>query len=516
MSQRHRQFGSTWLVLSLVLVFAVAGLKAVLGQQPSLGFPLPVIGGSTPAQNLRPTNPDFLVRADVNRSTRSYREGDTLSINVACEADAYVYVLYKQADGQVFQIFPNAKRPNNRVKARQAVQLPGDEDLFTWVVGEPFGKETIKVLASREPLEGLSDPATRQKFFNPLSSTQLKGIQLELGKATQSWAEDCVEINTYQASQQDQRSPSRRFGLFVGLGRYEHIARTQTRDGKEVTIYQSGHRDARTMASVLQEVGQLSETRIITNDEATRAKVEEAITGWLPSVSRPGDTVVLFLSGMAMPISQAAGVDASGTVLPLYDFMTPNTVVNLQKKRSEGKIGTQDANQLARAETLVQRSVSSANAAVAVVREWGLTDDLLAYWLQGLAGRQVIVVLDAPYASAFAPGSRSSSSNLMASGVSRLGDLGQREIVLLGACGEGIFDVQRDPQGLSLMTELLLQTIHEAPGPLPLDQAYRDLTKKLEERLEQTNQVLRSSGREPVVYRPYMVNTCTQQAYLKP
>lgn len=502
-------------ILALFLMLGLGSLKPAFSQQPSPGYSPPVVGSPQP-QEIRPTNPGFLVRADVNRATRSYREGDALSISVACEADAYVYVLYKQADGQVFQIFPNAKRPNNRVKARQALAIPGAEDLFTWVVGEPFGKEFVKVLASREPLVGLSDPAVRQKFFNPVSSNLLKGIQLELGKASQSWAEDCVEITTYKAGDAEQRTRARRFGLFVGLGRYEHISRTQNRAQKEVTIYQPGHRDARTLAGLLQEVGQLNEVRILTNDEASRAGVEEALANWLPSVSRPGDTVIVFFSGMAMPISQVAGVEATGTVLPLYDFMTPNTVTGLRKQRAAGKLGSRNAKQLAQAEQLAQRAASQAEASIAVVRQWGLSDDLFAYWLQGLAGRQVILILDAPYAAAFASASATGTSEPMSGGVSRLRDLGQREIFLLGACGEAIFDVQRNPQGLSLMTELLVKSIHDAPGPLPLDQAYRDLARKMEERLEETNRVLRSAGKEPVVYRPYMLNTCSQQAFLKP
>lgn len=504
------------LVWGLVFVLGLGSLPPALSQEPSPGLPQPTVGVSAQPQELRPSNPAFLVRADVNHATRSYREGDTLSLNVACEVDAFIYVLYKQADGQIFQIFPNAKRPNNRVQARQAVAIPGPEDLFTWVVGEPFGKESIKVLASREPLEGLSDPAALQKFFNPVSNNLLKGIQLELGKATQSWSEDCVELTTYKASEAEQRHGARRFGLFVGLGHYEHISKTQPRDDKQITIYQPGHRDARALAGVLQEIGQLNASRILANEEASRAGVEEALTRWLPSVSRPGDTVVLFFSGMAMPIAQASGVKANGTVLPLYDFMTPNTVTTLQKQRTDGKLGARDARQLTRAEELVQRFPSQADASIAVVREWGLSDDLFAYWLQGLAGRQVLVILDAPYAAAFAPGTRNGTSEPMSGSVSRLRELGQREVFLMGACGEGVFDVQRDPQGLSLMTELLVQSLHEASGPLSLEQAYRDVTQKLDERLKEISLARRAAGKEPVTYRSYMQNTCSQQAFLKP
>jgi hypothetical protein len=515
MSQPIRPAAILRLAIQLALLLTVAWGDSAFGQQPNLGFPMPVVGNA--AQSLQPKNPGFLVRADVNRAGRSYREGDTLSITVAAETDAYVYVLYKQADGEVFQIFPNVNRPNNHLQARQAVEIPGPEDLFTWVVGAPFGKEYIKVLASREPLAGLSDPATRQKFFNPLSSGHLKGIQLELGKEERAWAEDSVEINTYQAQNQEQPASARRFGLFLGIGHYQYIFRWQkSAEGKETKIYEPGHRDARTMAGVLQEVGQLSDARIITNTEATRAKVEEAFTTWLPSVSRPGDTVIVFFSGMALPIAQAAGVEAQGTVLPLYDFMSPSTVAELRKQKSSGKLTADEKQQLARAEELIERAASQDAGSVAVVREWGLTNDRFAHWLQGLAGRQVVVLLDAPYASAFATAGGSTADQPLAGGVTRLRDLGQREIALLGACGQSVSNVQRDPQGLSLMTQLLVQSIQSAPAALSLEQAYREVAAKLETRLQEINRQGQASGKETVVYRPYLVNSGTQPVFLKP
>jgi hypothetical protein len=516
-----------WLMgrVLLAVLFAAAIASAqetkspglIFGQEPKTTTPTTTPGfGQIQPQDLRQSDPGFLVRADVDRGTRSYRAGDSLAITVAAEVDAYLYVLYKQADGQVFLVFPNSTRPDNRVRAKQTVAIPGSDDLFRWVVGAPFGKETIKVLASKEPLAQLSDPAMRAKFFNPVTSNTLKGIRLELGKQARAWAEDTIEINTYAASQGQESSGGRRFGLFVGVGQYQHIARTQeAADGKRVTIYQPNHRDARMLAGVLEEVGRLSEMRIVTNDEATRSNVEQAVTEWLPSVSRPGDTTIIYFSGMALPISQAAGVQADGIVLPLHDFMTANTVQELRKKRTEGKISTSLAQQLQSAEQLINRAGTESDGAVAVVRQWGITDDLLAHWLQALSGRQVILVLDAPYASTI--GSQlGSAANPGAGGLSRLEGLGQREIALLGACGEQLSDVLRNPQGLSLMTELLIQSIQSAAGPLSVDDAHRLIAARMEARLEEINQRLRAAGKQAIAYRPYLTNTCSRQALLKP
>ena len=508
------------LAMCLSTGVAVVPLTASLGQEPpgagaKPGFgqlPGTSSGATGQPQDIRQTDPGFLVRADVNRALRSYREGDALSISVAAEVDAYLYVLYKQADGQVFQVFPNSTRSDNRVRARQAVQIPDSEDLFRWIVGPPFGKETIKVLAAKEPLPELSQPENRAKFFNPVSNATLKGIQLELGKQPRAWAEDSVEIDTYAANDQQDRAGARRFGLFIGLGQYEHIHRTvKNDDGKSEQIYEPNHRDARTLAGVFQEVGRLSNQRIITNTEATRANVEQAVTQWLPAVSRAGDTVLLYFSGMAMPISQAAGVQSDGTVLPLYDFMTASTFAALKKQREDRKISATHAQQLNSAEQLASAARSNDQAAIAVVRQWGISDDLFAHWLQGLAGRQVVVILDAPCASAFGP-----PSEPLAGGVARLGNLGQQELALFGACGEQMFDVLRSPQGLSLMTELLIQSIRDASGPLSVEEAYRVVSKKTEQRLEEISQKLRAAGKNAVAYRPYLVNKCVRPVLLKP
>src|SRR4051794_22001180 len=82
--------------------------------------------------------PKFLVRAWVDRPYRIYGEGEAITLKVRCEEDALLYVLYQQADGKIFQIFPNSGQPDNRIKGMQDIQVPGLDDAFRWVVGPPF------------------------------------------------------------------------------------------------------------------------------------------------------------------------------------------------------------------------------------------------------------------------------------------------------------------------------------------------------------------------------------------
>jgi hypothetical protein len=109
-----------------------------------------------------------------------------------------------------------------------AVRIPDSDDLFRWVVGPPFGKEFVKVIASKEAINPLEDPAQRQQRFNPVSRQRVKDVAAKMKDAQPvTWAEDRVEITTYGANDPHEERGARRYGLFVGLGQYADIARTQ-------------------------------------------------------------------------------------------------------------------------------------------------------------------------------------------------------------------------------------------------------------------------------------------------
>ncbi len=173
---------------------------------PKPDDPKPAPKPDRPAPKPEPTEPEqiiqeqpsFMVRVSVNRPNHVYREGDALSVNVICERDAYAYVLYKQADGKVFQIFPNSIQSDNRIKAKKNVSIPALDDLFRWRISAPFGKEMIKVIASTEPLKSLDSPALHAKRFNTVSKSLVKDVAAKLEQTKPvEWAEDQVEITSY-------------------------------------------------------------------------------------------------------------------------------------------------------------------------------------------------------------------------------------------------------------------------------------------------------------------------------
>ena len=81
---------------------------------------------------------------------------------------------YQQADGKLYQVFPNLRQGDNRVAARQAVQIPAHDDLFRWKIGPPFGKEIVKVIASPSTLRPVYPIWASRNVLRTLSVIELR------------------------------------------------------------------------------------------------------------------------------------------------------------------------------------------------------------------------------------------------------------------------------------------------------------------------------------------------------
>jgi hypothetical protein len=474
----------------------------------------------------------FLVRADVNHATRDYRQGDTLFVRVASEVDAYIYVLYQQADGQAFQIFPNRHQADNRIRARQTAEIPAKDDAFRWSVGPPFGDEIVKVIASKRPIQVLSDPALRQDQFNAVAARQLKGIELELGaEPPAEWAEHEVRIHTYERGH-DLASPNaRRYAVFFGVGEYEFNAEYELSVHSLLNLA-TAHRNAKGLAEVLREVGQLSEHRIFTNEEASRDHIQQAVTHWLPAVSRPGDTVIIFFSGHGLQIPDDNGDEADGKdeVICPYDQMTADIAGRLLKR---GKLEVNLAHRLeallGHAKQVLQTTGSEEQAAASIVRQTGISDDEFGVWLQKLDGRQVIVVLNACNSGGFAqvekgtvdPG-REGRFDFLDRECTRLKDLGQSETALLTACSAQESSLMRLEHDYSVMPYYLIELLRTARGPVDLVRSHEYCAGRMAEyfdspKFRAENQKRRANKNEPLLpHHPQLYNQCSRPAYLKP
>lgn len=95
---------------------------------------------------------DIQVSATLNHADAVYSVGDTVTIQVRANEDAYVTVLEVGTSGKVHIIFPNAYQNVNCIRANTVVSIPTDDSRFRIRVGGPAGRDVIKVFATREPL----------------------------------------------------------------------------------------------------------------------------------------------------------------------------------------------------------------------------------------------------------------------------------------------------------------------------------------------------------------------------
>ena len=491
-----------------------------------------ILAASIPASALsqvqapRQNAPSFFVRLEVNHATRSYREGDTLSVTAVSEIDCYAYVLYTQSDGKSFQIFPNSSQPDNKLKARRAVSIPSQDDLFRWQVAAPFGEERITLLCCKEPLDAMSAEELRAKRFNPVSKERLKGIELEIGQEEPAaWGIDEIELTTFPRSAAARTTDHKRVGVFFGVAQYQFNIEAEAASGRGLNLA-TCHRDARQMAAVLKEVGELAETRTFTNAEATRQNLEQSLTSWLPQVTRPGDTVVVYFSGHGMKARDESGDEADGEdeVLVPYDFVDLGILNEAVKRSQAGTLDAANGQRADQALDIVKRAGSIEKGGAALLRETAVSDDLFAHWLQRLAGRQVIVVLDICFAGGFA----TPEKDLFATGqpksfdfvdgeLSRLKDLGQKELALLASSSSLTTSAVRRENDLSVMTYYLLEALQAAPAQVTLEGAHQHCKRAMQAYFERMNQQAEAAGKPKLQpHEPQLFNFSVRPVFLKP
>jgi hypothetical protein len=104
------------------------------------------------------TNP-LLVGEDTHAREFRYTAGSPLVMTLqGADYDAYVYVDYFDADGNVLHLSPNEFTPLKRTEAKSALQIgsdhvlePGEPGLYI-EIGPPFGQEIAVAFAASEPL----------------------------------------------------------------------------------------------------------------------------------------------------------------------------------------------------------------------------------------------------------------------------------------------------------------------------------------------------------------------------
>lgn len=519
--------GSQWVTsLAAQTTVNTATKPPISSDKPQSSADVDLFAEPAEKAEIKQDKPSFYVRAEVNRASRRYREGESIELTVASEADAYLYVLYRQADGQAFQIFPNVGTASNKLTARQAVKIPAPGDRFEWTVGAPFGKETIQVIASKEPLTKLEDPTLRKDVFNAVGPERLKALAVELrGESPAAWGTDQVEVVTYAKSEVPDAPRGRRFGIFFGVSTYQFNTEAEQASptGRGMNL-PCCHRDARRMADLMKEQCGLDEVRIYTNEKATRKNLEEAMTKWLPSVSQPGDTVFIYFSGHGAQIPDDDGDERDGKdeyLLP-HDFMSAGVLVKLLEKAKNNQLDPALAPVVKQLVELIQR-VGLEKGALALAQVTGVSDDLFGHWAQKLAGRQVVVLLDICYSGGFSAqekdiaDAKTANFDFVDGEFARLKDLGQRDMALLAASGSQETASVREEADLSVMTFHLADLLEKSDQPVTIESAYRFCLPQMKHYFVRTNEALLAAKKRPLTpHVPILLNLCTKPVVLKP
>ena len=149
-----------------------------------------------PGDVLLNDQPPFLAGVNVDHSTLAYREGETLTVKFTAEREAYLYLLYHQADGSSYLLFPNEAHIDNHVPAGKWVTIPAADQSFRFRVSPPFGREVLQVLATLKPAAELDDLVRKRGRAAPVTREQLVALHERLRQDRSTWAEHRMAITT--------------------------------------------------------------------------------------------------------------------------------------------------------------------------------------------------------------------------------------------------------------------------------------------------------------------------------
>lgn len=411
------------------------GVTAIL-PRPGWCAEEPPLTVDFPSARLFNGRPPFLAGVKLFHEDLVYREGETLRVKFTAEREAYLYLLYHQANRITLLLFPNEAQPENRVPGRQDMLVPDLADSFAFRVQAPLGTEVLQVLASLEPLEELDNLLRKDANAVFVPRKILDSLCDRLLKEPATWTEHRVPIETVSRQAEfAPRTPSR-VGLFIGVNKYQNPKLCQP--------LEELRRGAELMAKVFVDRGGLDpqHTRLILGEDATRDNLQEAFVTWLPSVSKPGDTVFIFYTGHGLRLSEANahGADVSDHGLTTYD-------------------------------NDVGENIGSTEELEARLRQRLILDDVLARWLQELVGRQVVLMLDSCHSGGMVDGRR--LARFFQREAARVKSISQLNVTVITGCGPD--ETVRTPIGegrVSWMPYFFDDAMRKFPRPLLLQEAF--------------------------------------------
>jgi hypothetical protein len=152
-------------------------------------------------------NPRFKVKVWVtDQSRRDFELGEKIVFGVVSDKKAHILLINLDGKGDYHVIFPNRYHPQGLTKAKAEVLIPNPQmqsSEFDLVIGEPVGEETIKVIASTEPLISqklvTSELIDAFKTFSGKAKTDfINGVVQALSSPGLEWSEDTIVIRSHE------------------------------------------------------------------------------------------------------------------------------------------------------------------------------------------------------------------------------------------------------------------------------------------------------------------------------
>jgi hypothetical protein len=241
-----------------------------------------------------------------------YQFGEKLVIKVWSERSGYLTIFDFWPDKTAHIIFPNQYYQNNWIEGGKWYTIPGDLFPFEFQVAPPAGEEVLFAVVTEKKIDYI--PSQYYEFTKVFP--ELPGGATQAAEAISRGLEVLPQGEWWGAAMCFFRAgsvpQSEGWGLFIGLNRYEYAPLSWvTLDGGSYRLPDLTYAmaDAQALAAAL--TATFSQQRVLTDGQATRQAIKEAITVWL-SQAPPQALVLLYFAGHGGRVRDKDGDEADG------------------------------------------------------------------------------------------------------------------------------------------------------------------------------------------------------------
>lgn len=386
----------------------------------------------------------FFVQVSVDSPDCTYYDGQEMRIRVNSSREGFLYLFYRNARGETHCVFPNRYQKNQRIPANTPVWIPAADADYCFQVVPPFGTELLKAIMTDRSLPPEQLPAELLTTLpaTPVDKPVLKDISVTLRRRPPlEWGAGEIAVTTRPKKSEpppEQTTPTpkrRRVVLIVAIAHYER--------GPEIPTLEAVAHDAQIVKAMFEAVGSVDLIEVLVDQAATRAAVREAICGWLPKVTQPGDDIIIYWSGHCGKIADDDGDEHDGFDEYLLPF---------------------DADR----------------SSMETIHHTMITDDVMGHWLQTLHGRTVGIIVDACYGQGLASSAKGDDRpepfdflDTEVAAIAKLGvkDVDAQSIAVLAAAAEDEQAFEMQTKQASVMTHFLVEFVEQAK-PATLKDVY--------------------------------------------